>query len=73
MQADSSNINEQLLKDFMPDDVYPVSAQLVAETSGQTYQLGSKELAEVGLWTVIFFVCFDRSESYFCTHIPYAG
>ncbi|XP_057807732.1 protein SEMI-ROLLED LEAF 2-like [Salvia miltiorrhiza] len=45
--ADLSNIKEQLLKDFIPDDNYPLRAQLVAETSGQTYQLGSKELAEV--------------------------
>ncbi|KAL1535056.1 protein SEMI-ROLLED LEAF 2-like [Salvia divinorum] len=45
--ADLFNIKEQLLKDFIPDYIYPLRAQLNAETSGQTYQLGSKELAEV--------------------------
>ncbi|KAH6824536.1 hypothetical protein C2S53_010350 [Perilla frutescens var. hirtella] len=45
--ADLSNMKRQLLKDFIPDDIYPLRAQLVAETSGQTYQFGSKELAEV--------------------------
>ncbi|KAG6408586.1 hypothetical protein SASPL_131602 [Salvia splendens] len=44
---DLFNIKEQLLKDFIPDDIYPLRVQLNAETPGQTYQLGSKELAEV--------------------------
>ncbi|XP_047981589.1 protein SEMI-ROLLED LEAF 2-like [Salvia hispanica] len=44
---DLFNIKEQLLKDFIPDDIYPLKVQLNTETSGQTYQLGSKELAEV--------------------------
>ena len=47
MQDDLFNIKEQLLKDFIPDDIYPLKVQLNTETSGQTYQLGSKELAEV--------------------------
>lgn len=54
VQAELSNLKEQLLKDFIPDDIYPLRSQLVAETSGQTYQLGSKELAEVVLWILIF-------------------
>ncbi|KAG8391231.1 hypothetical protein BUALT_Bualt01G0166300 [Buddleja alternifolia] len=45
--AESSNINEQLLKDFLPDDVCPLGAQLIMETPGQIYQCGSKELSEV--------------------------
>ncbi|KAG6406274.1 hypothetical protein SASPL_133874 [Salvia splendens] len=44
---DLFNIKEHLLKDFIPDDIYPLRVQLNAETSGQTYQLGSKELVEV--------------------------
>lgn len=42
--ADLSNMKKQLLIDFKPDDIYPLRAQLVAETSEQ---IGSKELAEV--------------------------
>lgn len=38
-QTESTNIKEQLLKDFLPDDVCPLGAQLVTETPGQIYQL----------------------------------
>ncbi|KZV47262.1 hypothetical protein F511_07685 [Dorcoceras hygrometricum] len=41
--ADSSIIKEKLLKDFLPDDVCPLGAQLVVETPGQIYQSGLKE------------------------------
>lgn len=37
-QDESSNIKEQLLKDFLPDDICPLGPQLVLETSGQIYQ-----------------------------------
>lgn len=47
--ADLSNMKRQLLKDFIPDYIYPLRSQLIAETSGQTYPFGSKELAEVEL------------------------
>ncbi|XP_070031732.1 protein SEMI-ROLLED LEAF 2-like isoform X1 [Nicotiana tabacum] len=36
-------IKDQLLKDFLPDDVCPLGAQLVSETSGQIYQFGSED------------------------------
>ncbi|KAL2461240.1 Uncharacterized protein Adt_44660 [Abeliophyllum distichum] len=41
--TESSNIKEQLLKDFLPDDVCPLGAQLVTETPGQIYQLDMNE------------------------------
>lgn len=41
--AESSIIKENLLKDFLPDDVCPLGAQLVTETPGQIYQYGFKE------------------------------
>ncbi|KAK6804066.1 hypothetical protein RDI58_001850 [Solanum bulbocastanum] len=34
-------IKDQLLKDFLPDDVCPLGAQLVSETSGKIYRFGS--------------------------------
>uniref|UniRef100_A0A3Q7EJ49 Cyclin-like domain-containing protein n=1 Tax=Solanum lycopersicum TaxID=4081 RepID=A0A3Q7EJ49_SOLLC len=34
-------IKDQLLKDFLPDDVCPLGAQLVSETSGKIYGFGS--------------------------------
>lgn len=55
MQADLSNMKKQLLKDFKPDDIYPLRAQMVAETSEQ---IGSKELAEVVLWPVMLSILF---------------
>ncbi|KAK4414472.1 protein SEMI-ROLLED LEAF 2 [Sesamum alatum] len=45
--ADLSNIKEQLLKDFLPDDVCPLGAQLVSETPGKICESGSKDLSEV--------------------------
>ncbi|MCD9645182.1 membrane anchoring protein efr3a [Datura stramonium] len=36
-------IKDQLLKDFLPDDVCPLGAQLVSETSGNIYQFGSSD------------------------------
>ncbi|KAI3445035.1 hypothetical protein Pfo_001700 [Paulownia fortunei] len=45
--AELSNIKEQLLKEFLPDDICPLGAQLVIETPGQIYQFGSKEPSEV--------------------------
>ncbi|KAM3323427.1 protein SEMI-ROLLED LEAF 2 [Capsicum chacoense] len=36
-------IKDQLLKDFLPDDVCPLGAQLVSETSGKIYQFGSSD------------------------------
>lgn len=44
-------IKDQLLKDFLPDDVCPLGAQLVSETSGNIYQFGSSgdnSLEEIG-------------------------
>lgn len=41
--TESSNIKEQLLKDFLPDDVCPLGAQLVTETPRQIYQLDMNE------------------------------
>ncbi|XP_073288526.1 protein SEMI-ROLLED LEAF 2-like isoform X2 [Primulina huaijiensis] len=41
--VESSIIKEKLLKDFLPDDVCPLGAQLVTETPGQIYQYGFKE------------------------------
>ncbi|CAA0808906.1 Uncharacterized protein SHERM_11129 [Striga hermonthica] len=43
--AEASNIKDELLKDFLPDDVCPLGAQLVMETP-QIYHFGSKELSE---------------------------
>ncbi|KAL6495698.1 hypothetical protein OROGR_030261 [Orobanche gracilis] len=44
--AEASNIKEELLKEFLPDDICPLGAQLVMETPGQICQFGSKELSE---------------------------
>ncbi|XP_022869447.1 uncharacterized protein LOC111388865 isoform X2 [Olea europaea var. sylvestris] len=41
--TESTNIKEQLLKDFLPDDICPLGAQLVTETPGQIYQLDMNE------------------------------
>ncbi|XP_055817871.1 protein SEMI-ROLLED LEAF 2-like [Solanum dulcamara] len=44
-------IKDQLLKDFLPDDVCPLGAQLVSETSGKIYRFGSvgdNSLDEIG-------------------------
>lgn len=41
MQNKTAAIKDQLLKDFLPDDVCPLGAQLVSETSGNIYQFGS--------------------------------
>ncbi|KAA8520232.1 hypothetical protein F0562_014488 [Nyssa sinensis] len=40
---ESSIVKEQLLKDFLPDDVCLLGAQLFMETPGQIYQFGSKD------------------------------
>ncbi|PIN14084.1 putative transmembrane protein cmp44E [Handroanthus impetiginosus] len=45
--AESANIKDELLKDFLPDDICPLGPQLVTETPGKVYQFGSKELSEV--------------------------
>ncbi|KAK9283316.1 hypothetical protein L1049_011555 [Liquidambar formosana] len=48
---ESSSIREQLLNDFLPDDVCPLGAQLFNETPGKIYQFGLKDdesLYEVG-------------------------
>ncbi|KAL0429255.1 UNVERIFIED_CONTAM: protein SEMI-ROLLED LEAF 2 [Sesamum radiatum] len=45
--AELSNIKEQLVKDFLPDDVCPLGAQLVSETPGKICESGSKDLSEV--------------------------
>ncbi|KAL6562873.1 hypothetical protein OROHE_005460 [Orobanche hederae] len=42
----ASNIKEELLKEFLPDDICPLGAQLVMETPRQICQFGSKELSE---------------------------
>lgn len=42
---ESSAIKQQLLKDFLPDDVHPLGAQLFMETPGQIYQCGLKDNA----------------------------
>ncbi|KAL5543379.1 hypothetical protein UlMin_007163 [Ulmus minor] len=39
----SSIIRQQLLNDFLPDDVCPLGAQLFTETPGQIYQFGVKD------------------------------
>lgn len=44
MQADLSNIKEQLLKDFVADDICLLGSHLVNETPGKIYQLGSSEV-----------------------------
>ncbi|CAN4110349.1 unnamed protein product [Withania somnifera] len=44
-------IKDQLLKDFLPDDVCPLGAQLVSETSGKIHHFSSnddKSLGEIG-------------------------
>lgn len=53
MQADLSNMKEQLLKDFVADDICLLGSQLGKETPGKIYQLGS---SEVILWTVLLSV-----------------
>lgn len=72
MQNKTAAIKDQLLKDFLPDDVCPLGAQLVSETSGKIYQFGSsddKSLDEVvgavskslylsPILTIIFFDIF---------------
>ncbi|KAL0397581.1 UNVERIFIED_CONTAM: protein SEMI-ROLLED LEAF 2 [Sesamum calycinum] len=45
--AELTNIKEQLVKDFLPDDVCPLGAQLVSETAGKICESGSKDLSEV--------------------------
>ncbi|KAK6162993.1 hypothetical protein DH2020_002834 [Rehmannia glutinosa] len=40
-------IKEQLLKEFLPDDICPLGAHIVIETPGQIYKFGSKEHSEV--------------------------
>ncbi|KAA8534594.1 hypothetical protein F0562_032147 [Nyssa sinensis] len=40
---ESSIVKEQLVKDFLPDDVCLLGAQLFMETPGQIYQFGSKD------------------------------
>lgn len=41
VQNKTAAIKDQLLKDFLPDDVCPLGAQLVSETSGKIYRFGS--------------------------------
>ncbi|KAK6119239.1 hypothetical protein DH2020_047022 [Rehmannia glutinosa] len=45
--AESLSIKEQLLKEFLPDDICPLGAHIVIETPGQIYKFGSKEHSEV--------------------------
>ncbi|KAL3622520.1 hypothetical protein CASFOL_033931 [Castilleja foliolosa] len=44
--SEASNIKAELLKEFVPDDICPLGAQLVMEISGQTCRFGSKEPSE---------------------------
>ncbi|XP_051125298.1 protein SEMI-ROLLED LEAF 2-like [Andrographis paniculata] len=44
--AEMSNIKEQLLKDFTPDNVCPLGVQLVVNSPCRIYQHGSKEISE---------------------------
>ncbi|KAL3815091.1 hypothetical protein ACJIZ3_016359 [Penstemon smallii] len=46
-QAELSNVKEQLLKDFLPDDVCPLGAQLLVQTPSQIYHSDPKDLSEV--------------------------
>ncbi|XP_062114862.1 protein SEMI-ROLLED LEAF 2-like [Humulus lupulus] len=49
---ESSAIRQQLLNDFLPDDVCPLGAQLFMETPGQIYQRGLKDnIVEPPLFT----------------------
>lgn len=71
VQADLSNMKRQLLKDFIPDNVYPLRAELIEETSRQ---ICSKELIEVVLLTVMHcFLLFHRSNLYLFVQILCAG
>lgn len=55
-QTESSTIKELLLKEFLPDDVCPLGAQLFLDTARPMYQLDSKEnkpIEEVVVYLVI--------------------
>ncbi|XP_030492904.2 protein SEMI-ROLLED LEAF 2 isoform X1 [Cannabis sativa] len=49
---ESSAIRQQLLSDFLPDDICPLGSQLFTETPGQIYQRGLKDnIVEPPLFT----------------------
>lgn len=43
LQAESSTVRQQLLDEFLPDDVCSLGSQLLMDTQGQISQFGMKD------------------------------
>lgn len=61
MQFEESTIQDQLLKEFKPDDVCPMGAQLFTDTPNRVHQLNSnkhKSVEKVNYFEIVHCLLF---------------